>query len=155
MAVIRNDNGSEDRLVAYFTAAAPLTPEALRDHLAAYLPATMQPTLFVQMEALPLNLHGKVDRKALPPPSALLCDADAFVAPRGATETKLATVWSALLGRAQVAADRTFVELGGDSLKAIRAVGEIYKAFGVEASLRVRFEEGTIQKLAAWIDAQG
>ncbi|MBT3294596.1 MAG: non-ribosomal peptide synthetase [Verrucomicrobia bacterium] len=155
VAVIRNDNGTGDRLAAYFTAAVPLTPDALREHLSAYLPDAMQPTLFVQMEALPLNLHGKVDRKALPPPTALLYADDAFVAPQGETETRLATVWSALLGSEQVAADRTFVELGGDSLKAIRAVGEIYKAFGVEASLRVLFEQGTIQKLAAWIDAQG
>jgi len=154
VAVIRHDNGTDPSLVAYFTADAALTPDTLRDHLSAYLPTTMQPSLFVQMDVLPLNLHGKVDRKALPPPTDLMYDPGDFVTPQGATETKLATVWSSLLGMERVAADRTFVELGGDSLKAIRAVGEIFKAFGIETSLRVLFEQGTIQKLATWIDTQ-
>ncbi len=75
-------------------------------------------------------------------------------APEGDTETALAGIWGELLGLAQVASDRTFVDLGGDSLKAIRAVGEIYKALDVEVSLRVFFEQGTIRELARWLEDQ-
>jgi acyl carrier protein len=66
----------------------------------------------------------------------------------------LAGIWGALLALEEVAADRTFVDLGGDSLKAIRAVGEIFKEFEVEVSLRVFFEEGTVRKLAAWLESE-
>lgn len=155
VSVVRRDGTDTARLVAYFTAAESLAPDTLREHLSAYLPANIQPGIFVQMETLPLNLHGKVDRKALPAPTDLLYESQDFVAPEGDTEIRLAEIWGALLGLASVAADRTFINLGGDSLKAIRAVGEIFKAFEVEVSLRSFFEEGTIRRLAQWLENQG
>ncbi|NQU41032.1 MAG: non-ribosomal peptide synthetase [Lentisphaerae bacterium] len=155
VVIVHRDSDSESRLVAYFVAAERLDPESLREHLASYMPTNMHPNLFIQMDRLPLNLHGKIDRRALPAPTELLYESRDFVAPQGATETDLARIWGALLGLESVAADRTFVELGGDSLKAIRAIGELYKAFDIEVSLRVFFEQGTIQKLATWLTESG
>ncbi|MEZ4823680.1 MAG: hypothetical protein R2942_15285 [Ignavibacteria bacterium] len=43
-----------------------------KDEIVAYLssklPEYMIPAIFVEMESLPLNKNGKVDRKALPDP---------------------------------------------------------------------------------------
>jgi amino acid adenylation domain-containing protein len=68
------------RLVAYVVphpgAAAPPAAE-LRRHLAARLPEFMLPGVFIPLPALPLTTHGKVDRKALPPPPELPAPAPA------------------------------------------------------------------------------
>ena len=151
VATAHRDGDEESRLAVYFTADGNPSPGELREHLAHYLPANMQPSLFVQLESLPLNLHGKVDRKALHSPTNVLCEDGALAAPEGEVETALAGIWGQVLGLRQAAVDRTFVDMGGDSLKAIRALGEMYKAFDVEVSLRVFFEQGTIRELARWL----
>ena len=69
--VLRREAGG--RLVAYLApaadAAVPSVGE-LREHLRGRLPDYMVPSAFVAMDALPLSPNGKVDRKALPEPTA-------------------------------------------------------------------------------------
>jgi acyl-coenzyme A synthetase/AMP-(fatty) acid ligase len=53
-----------DALVGYVVAAS-WDPAAVRDQLAARLPARMVPTRLVPVAALPLTARGKLDRAAL------------------------------------------------------------------------------------------
>ncbi len=67
----RRANGHEARLVAYIVPAigARLDSRRLRGRLAEVLPDYMIPTSFVELEALRLTAHGKVDAEALPDPA--------------------------------------------------------------------------------------
>src|SRR6185436_4679837 len=61
--------GGEQRLVAYLIArGAPVSPNALREHLRGSLPDYMVPSAFVPLERFPLTPNNKVDRRALPAP---------------------------------------------------------------------------------------
>jgi len=65
------ETGGESYLCAYFVAASgegALDILRLREHLAATLPGYMVPSHLVQLERMPLNAAGKIDRKALPEP---------------------------------------------------------------------------------------
>jgi amino acid adenylation domain-containing protein len=67
-AVLARDNGSGSKhLVGYIAsgAATPLSSEALRAHLLRELPQHMVPATWMFLPQLPLNAHGKLDRKAL------------------------------------------------------------------------------------------
>src|SRR5262249_40105836 len=119
-----------------------------------WLPMTMCPAFFVQMESFPLNLHGKVNRRALPRPADLLYRRHAYVAPEAGDEAELATLWSEVLQVPRIGAEHSFVELGGDSLKAIRLVARIFRRFAVEIELPDLFPSGTVRSLAALIRAQ-
>ena len=59
------------RLVGYVVANGSEAPgdAALRTHLRATLPEYMIPQHFVGLASFPLTPNGKIDRKALPPPS--------------------------------------------------------------------------------------
>ncbi|WP_164021891.1 non-ribosomal peptide synthetase, partial [Pyxidicoccus trucidator] len=70
--VVARGEGSDKRLVGYVVPRPGPTLEldALKQSLRQLLPEYMVPSAFVQLEALPLTSHGKVDRKALPAPEA-------------------------------------------------------------------------------------
>ncbi len=145
----------EDRLVAYFVAAAgpPPAPSAaaLRAYLEEKLPGHMVPAAFVRLDAMPLTPNGKVDRRALPAPEA---EARVHVAPRGPVEEVIAAVFAEVLRVAAVGAHDGFFELGGHSLLATQAAARLRAALGVELPLRALFEAPTPADLARVVEAE-
>ncbi|HEX2081374.1 MAG TPA: amino acid adenylation domain-containing protein, partial [Longimicrobium sp.] len=140
----------DGRLVAYAAGEPGLDPGALRGWARERLPEHMVPATVVVMDALPLNRHGKVDRRALPEPEAERTDG--YVPPRTPAETLLAEVWAEVLGVERVGAEDGFFALGGHSLLAARAVSRIRAVFGCELPLRSLFEQPTLAALAAEIE---
>ncbi|HEU0053456.1 MAG TPA: amino acid adenylation domain-containing protein, partial [Longimicrobium sp.] len=156
VAIVREDVPGDRRLAAYLVAgdagAVPPTVE-LRAYLKERLPEYMVPSAFVALDALPLTPNGKVDRRALPAPDASAVDADAYVAPRTATEERLAGIFADVLGVERVGVHDDFFIAGGHSLLVVRAVTRIRQAFGVELPIRALFEGPTAAELAARVDA--
>ena len=86
----------------------------------------MVPAHVVRLEAFPLTPNGKVDRKALPAPSAAPAQAQkAFVPLEGGVEQTIAAVWARVLGVPQVGRSDNFFTLGGHSLLAVQAHREM------------------------------
>ncbi|MEV4738688.1 amino acid adenylation domain-containing protein [Streptomyces sp. NPDC049555] len=134
------------QLVAYAVpATGPLDADALREHVAAVLPEYMVPALVVTLDALPLTVNGKLDRKALPAPQFA---AAAGRAPEGEREELLATLFAEVLGLEKVAADQSFFELGGDSIGSIQLISRARKA-GLRFTPRDVFTHKTVEALAA------
>nr|ABB80392.1 nonribosomal peptide synthetase - polyketide synthase hybrid [Lysobacter lactamgenus] len=114
----------DKRLVAYVVAddgeraaAAPSALAAdLRAHLAAVLPGYMVPAAFVALDALPMTVSGKLDRKALPAPDDDSFARSAYQAPQGEIETRLVELWQTLLGLERVGIHDNFFDVGGTSL---------------------------------------
>jgi amino acid adenylation domain-containing protein len=78
-----------------------------------------------------------------------------FVAPRTATERRVAEIWRALLGVSAVGCSDNFFDLGGDSLLAARLVAQLQQACSAGVSLRTIFDAPTLADLAAAVDTQG
>ncbi len=155
--VVALDSALGDRrLAAYFVPAfkAHATHLELRNFLASRLPEYMVPATFVQLQALPLNASGKVDRATLPPPSRenTLRD-NTFVAPRTPIEERVAGMLAPLLGLDQVSMEDNFFLLGGHSLLGTQLIARVRDAFGVELTLRGLFDAPTIAKLSAQVEA--
>ena len=151
VVMAREDESSEKRLVAYVVASTQPAPSAseLRGWLKEKLPEYMLPSAFVLLEALPLTLNGKVDRKALPDPALTRFGlGGAYMAPRTPQEETLAGIWAEVLGLERVSIQDDFFKLGGDSLLAAQAISRICDAFEVELPLRTLFERTTIAELA-------
>lgn len=138
------------RLVAYVTTPDEEVPEeALRAHLAERLPAPMVPHTFVVLPRLPLTRNGKTDYKALPaPPRRRRPDTRPFSPPRTEAEAAIAALVAELLGSGRVGRDDSFLELGGDSLHAMRLVARL-RDTGSAVSLRDVLRDGSPASLAA------
>ena len=139
----------DERLVAYFTLRGPAPSlEALRAHVLEQLPEYMVPAAFVQLEVLPLNPAGKLDRKALPEPGLGAVVSRAYEAPVGEVETLMAGVWAQVLKLERVGRYDHFFELGGHSLLAVNLVARMRKA-GLDVDARSVFSYPTLAQLAA------
>ncbi|SFD71796.1 MupA/Atu3671 family FMN-dependent luciferase-like monooxygenase [Roseivivax sediminis] len=125
----REDRPGDVRLVGYYT-GSETGEAALKAALAARLPEIMVPGRIVRLEAFPLTPNKKVDRGALPAPSAA-APAQAAPAPvprakarpagGGAVQTPIAAIWSRILGVAAPGGRDNFFDLGGHSLLAVQA----------------------------------
>ncbi|OMF83830.1 non-ribosomal peptide synthetase, partial [Paenibacillus sp. FSL R7-0273] len=150
VVMAREDEQGHAYLCAYLVSDAAVAVPELRAHLAIQLPDYMIPSYFVELERIPLNNNGKVDRKALPAP-----DREAYTegceAPRDVLETQLAALFAVVLGVNEVGINDSFFERGGHSLKAVALVSRIHQQLGVELPLRELFARPTVKALAAHV----
>ena len=151
----RAEESGELRLIAYIVmkAGADLRISELRNSLAEHLPEYMVPSKFVKIARLPLTTHGKVDRAALPAPTAenVLAD-DQFDPPQSEVEQWLATLLTNLLRVDHIGRDDNFFRLGGHSLMGAQLIAKIQERFGVELSLRSLFDHPSVHGIASEID---
>ena len=150
VVVARSSASGEKQLVAYVVGELGhgLTADTLRSHLKEQLPDYMVPAQIVFLDALPLTANGKVDKNALPAPSAAGDQtAGEFVAPRTPVEIALAEVWQRVLGVDRVSIHDNYFDLGGDSIRSIQMRAQAQKA-GYDFSVQQIFEHQTIAELA-------
>jgi amino acid adenylation domain-containing protein/non-ribosomal peptide synthase protein (TIGR01720 family) len=143
------DTQVDKKLVAYLVVksdAEKPTLEALGSYMLTKLPDYMLPSAWVFLDAMPLTLNNKIDRRALPAPSQQN-DLD-YTAPRNAIEEALTYIWQELLPVERVGVTNNFFELGGHSLLAAQVHARIRKVFSIDLALRELFDTVTIEKMA-------
>ncbi|MEX2746482.1 amino acid adenylation domain-containing protein, partial [Rhizobium mongolense] len=155
--VARQDRAGDKHLVAYVVCGPEAGSDdddggglagALRAHLSGRLPDYMVPSAFVRLEALPLTVNGKLDRKGLPAPEDDAYAHRTYEAPQGGIETALAEIWAELLGVERVGRHDHFFELGGHSLLAVQLMERLRRlSLGVE--VRTLFARPVLADLAA------
>ncbi|WP_165356594.1 non-ribosomal peptide synthetase [Sphingosinicella sp. BN140058] len=140
-------------LAAFFVARGAEVPGSgeLRTFLSRTLPDYMIPSRFQAVERLPMTPNGKIDRNALPEPTAAAGE-DAYLAPIGETEERLAEIWRALLQVDRVGRKDSFFELGGHSLLVARLLHRIDGAWGRRIGMAEFFRGHRLSELAATIE---
>ncbi|URN14515.1 AMP-binding protein [Streptomyces radiopugnans] len=146
----RTDLPGELALVAYLVlrdgteASAGELARALR----AGMPAYMVPARFVFLDEMPVNRSGKIDKRALPLPSAERAENGAdYVAPATDAERLLAEVWREVLGLSLIGVHDDFFRIGGSSLSTVR-VAALAAERGLPVSVRDLIERPTLAQLA-------
>ncbi|MEK8051134.1 amino acid adenylation domain-containing protein [Ideonella sp. DXS22W] len=174
LAMVREDEPGDRRLVAYVVpaAGATVTGEALRAALRERLPAHAVPAAVVVLPRMPLNANGKIDRGALPPPTARPTggadgtgsaamaagagapDGAGAAVPPSALEARIAGVYAQMLGLDAVDPRANFFELGGHSLLLVRTHARLVAALGIDCKVVDLFSYPTVASLAAHLQGQ-
>ncbi|GAA3688740.1 hypothetical protein GCM10023081_27590 [Arthrobacter ginkgonis] len=124
--------------------AAEALLDAVRARARRELPDYMVPAHLMLLEALPLTANTKLDTAALPLPAHL-----PGRPPAGEAEQAVAAVFEDVLGVAGVRAGDDFYLLGGDSLRAMRAVSLLRARFEVPLGVGALAAAPTVELLAA------
>ncbi|MCX6245241.1 MAG: amino acid adenylation domain-containing protein [Bacteroidetes bacterium] len=142
-------------LAAYYTRSGTdaVDHAFLRQSLKVKLPDYMVPSIFIEMESLPLTANKKVDRNALPRPESIpVPDSAKHVEPSTPTEKALVKIWQSILNIERVGIHDDFFDIGGHSLIAVSLIQKIEKEFKVRLPLATLFDRNTIHRLARQID---
>ncbi len=141
----------DEQLVAYVIEAAEVDATRLKAAAARALPAYMVPSVYMTLDALPLNASGKLDRAALPAPVRV---AVRHEAPETVTERAVARVFGEVLDVAEVGRLDDFFALGGNSLIATQVASRLNAELGSTLTVREMFSATGVSELAAVIDAR-
>ncbi|UNO40112.1 non-ribosomal peptide synthetase [Streptomyces sp. MST-110588] len=142
-------------LVAYVVADAD--PRELTRRLRAALPSALVPSGLHVVPGIPVNLNGKADFATLR--AAVRAAAGSGTAaqdasqdpPCTATERLVAGIWAEALGRARVGRHERFLEIGGDSFKALTVFARL-RRHHPRLGIAQLYTHATVAALASALD---
>jgi amino acid adenylation domain-containing protein len=150
---VRTDSQGTSRVVAYIVPSkgAVVSTSALRKKLLKTgIKETIIPTVFMQLDTLPVDSNGKISRQNLPEP--LQMSRPTFTPSCTETERLVAEVYASVLGYSQIGRDDDFYALGGDSLDAISVSLQLEKLLDSSLPLALFAHATTVEKMASAID---
>ena len=145
--------GGVENLCLYYTAEAigqTIDQDALKAFLAETLTDFMVPTAYMQLDTMPLNANGKIDRKNLPEPKVEL---EEIVPPETEMEKKLFDLISEQLKTKDFGVTNNLISLGMSSLAAMRLSAVLQQEMGLELQMKELLENPTIRHIAQMADS--
>ncbi|MGM9978309.1 MAG: amino acid adenylation domain-containing protein, partial [Clostridium sp.] len=143
--------GETDKYIcAYIVSEEEVNIEELKKEINKELPDYMIPSQIAQIEKIPMNASGKVDKKALPEIARV--KEKEYIAPRNEEERVLVKVFEEILGVDNVGIKDNFFQLGGDSIKATVLINKIEELIGVRVPFKEVFLNPTIEELSKAIN---
>lgn len=122
VVVIAKEEKKDKILNAFYTSEKEIDKTKLKDFLQNRLPAYMVPQTYNKVNSFPRTVGGKIDRNAL----YNLIKQDVlkrdFVQARNETDLQLIAIWKEVLSLDKVSITDDFFKIGGNSIRAIRAV---------------------------------
>ncbi|TBO44300.1 non-ribosomal peptide synthetase [Pedobacter kyonggii] len=133
--IIKSIDEYTKRIVAYFTAEESISTLKLRKYLNQRLPPYSIPSVFMQINNIPLLPSGKTNRKYLESLTIeSLLDSKVFN-PRTEMELQIASIWKEVLSVERIGINDDFFSLGGSSLLVIKTIALIKTRLGVELKI--------------------
>ena len=149
LTMVQNINNTKT-ICSYIVSDDQIDIAELKNTLKKYLPAYMLPTFIMQLKEFPLNINGKIDRKAFPIPNITKAKKD-IVPARNELDKEIIRVLSEVLNITNVSISDSFFDLGGDSLSAITFTNVLTQDLNVMITVQDIFHYPVIEHLSDYI----
>ncbi|WP_165546647.1 non-ribosomal peptide synthetase [Kribbella soli] len=148
-AAVYADPAGRNCLAGFVTGRDPIEPASVLDHARRALPAGLVPSRIIQVETMPLNQNGKLDRNQL---AALAAEYHHTAAGEGGDPVAAAVqaAWNRLVPGGP---EGDFFAAGGDSLTAVRLTLQINEALGTSLTVQDLVAAPTVAALTERIAA--
>lgn len=133
-------------LCLYYTASVPIDKEELKEFISEALPGYMVPTVFKQLDSMPLTPSGKIDRKLLPEP---IVELEEIVPPATETEQKLFDIVAEMLKMTDFGVTNNLISLGFSSLSAMRLTLAVHNRMKAQLKMADIMKDPTVRGIAA------
>lgn len=141
-----------DTLCAYVVLEnKSLTVQEIKSILFDKLPSYMVPTYITFLDALPITINGKVDKKKLPD---IVIEHTGTTEATTDTEIKFKKIFETMLDTDIVSIDDSLFNMGLDSLMAIKFSVAAHKVFGIYIDIKDLYKYDSIRALADFVDNQ-
>lgn len=151
--IVTEDQYRNAYLSAYIASGTKPDEEEIKHHLKSYLPSYMLPSKYIWLKNLPLLQSGKIDRKALLGVHPQILETQSETKIISEMEAKLSHIWGEVLNNSSVDINKSFFDLGGHSILAIKLEEELNKQ-GLNITYRDIYEYKNITELAKYIEHQ-
>lgn len=122
----------------------------LEKYLRSALPSFMIPTSIIKLDALPVNVNGKLDKKNLPLPSLML-EKREIVPARNDIDKAIISELKQILHIDNISIKDSFFGIGGDSLNAITLCTHLSHRLGLSISVKDVFDNPIIEHLSDFV----
>ena len=152
VVITRKIADNDAQLLAFYTSDRVIDPEDLRAYLKDELPAYMLPHFLFQVDKVPINSNGKIDRKSLEGYAEKKQAGHAMIKmPANETEQKLLEIFRGILRSEEIDVEDNFFEIGGTSLMLIKANSLITEEFGIQLPMVEIFRNSNVRLLANYL----
>lgn len=131
-------------VVAYVVSAGEVNTGALDAFIAQELPRYMVPSITMQIDAIPLNQNGKVDKRRLPEAKAPDPKAEGDVRSLNDLEKEIVAIISELTGQEDFGVEADLLSVGLSSLSMIMLSTMLYDRFGCRFPVAGLMEGGSV-----------
>jgi len=149
VTVVQNINNAKI-ICSYIVANENINFILLKNYLSKTLASYMIPTHIIQLDILPLNTNGKIDRKLLPLPN-INKEQKTIVSARNDVDKVIFTYLKNMLSEDTISIDDNLFTIGLDSLSAINLANNLSKAFSTQITVKDIFEYPIIKDLSDYI----
>eukprot|EP00833_Pecoramyces_ruminatium_P016089 jgi/Orpsp1_1/1190121/evm.model.d7180000076720.1 len=158
VVIDKKKSSGEKYLVCYYQLydnnIDEISGKDIRQYLKNKLPTYMIPNYYKKINEIPLSISGKLNRKELPEIDIGDIIKEDYVGPETEIEKCICHMYSKLfnINENEIGKTNDFLELGGDSLNAIRLISMIEKEFNVKLNIKKIFENSLIVDLSKYIE---
>lgn len=147
--IAQEESGGGKRVVAYIAADAPVDVPSLNAFIETTLPAYMVPSATMQLDQIPLNQNGKVNRKALP---RIQIRQEEILPPKTELQKQLVDIVGRLLKETEIGINTDLMYAGLNSLSAIKAAALMTEKTGKKITAVELMREKTVEKIEAFLE---
>lgn len=146
--IVKEDSNKEKYISAYFVSDINVDINQLRSEIGKNLPQYMLPRYIMQIDFIPVTLSGKIDRNKLPDCTTRV--ESVYKEPENDTQKRITDIFQRVLNVPQVGIGDEFIQIGGNSLKAMKCIVE-FKKEGYMLSISELLKYQTAERIADYI----
>lgn len=136
-------------ICSYFVSNTNIVISEMKNFLKESLPSYMVPNFFMQLDSLPVNINGKIDKKLLPLPKI---EKKEFIKPRNSIEKEIFDHVSEIMHTSDISiTDNLINDIGMDSLNMMSLSTKLAK---YNILIQTIIDNPSIEKLAALVSRQ-
>ena len=136
-------------VAAFLVADEPIDADALKNFILEQKPPYMVPAVIMQIDQIPVNANGKVDKRKLPTPQK---HAEKILTPQNQRQQQLLNIAQEVLAGDAIGVNTDLFAVGLTSIGCVKLNVRISEALGIDLKTKDIRTHSTIERLDAYIE---